>query len=387
MGTVADLRGAIGRPPRPIPTAPAAFDGSRSAYIARVLEPMLPGADVVEAFHRSLVAYLANPEAVLLIRAVPRVERGTTPQTADGSRIRWTDNAPAWWWHALLFNGLLPDPDRLARLLADTPCEWKAVVGRGTLNDAGWHAAHLLDVKDGDTDWRSWSRRSAVRRFVRNVHPCNVFYVPLADWQRVGADRALIASVAARYRGRYAAIWSEFIELAAGDPTLGDDARDGHLAIDGQAQRALPPRERPTRSTALADAWVEILEVRHPPPIGELLASHPHAEAYTRELLAGLTVERLIATADTLYNRCRPSDLRAEAPGDPRHQAEIGWRRLLNGVEKVHRHPSGWTGAAALLRPGATDGLAAIATLDIAALAGVCMRLVRGPYSRAVPRR
>lgn len=163
------------------------------------------------------------------------------------------------------------------------------------------------------------------------------------------------------------------------------------VTTEATAERstAAPRAQVPPSGTLAApvgeDVWNEILQVRSVPEVGALLASHPDAEARTRRLLADLTVERLIAIADALWNKCRPADMRAEAPDDPRRQAELAWQYLFIGANKTHLGRTGWTGAAVLLDPGKAKGLAAVARLDIGALAAVCWRLVRGPYTRAVP--
>jgi hypothetical protein len=391
MVKVSDFVAARGQQPRVIPVAPSEFRGRRSEYIARCLEPMLPAASVVEEFHHSLVAYLAQPESVLLARSVGSAVRGQIVRTDDGTRVKWTDNAPAWWWHAVLFNAIPVGSDRFSNLVETTPCEFHEAVGRGVLRDFGWHAAHLLRAKDGNTDWPSWSRRTVVRRFVRSIHPCNTFYVPLAknEWRRVGGDPELAASVAARYRERYRAIWAEFVDLAEGDATLGLDAPDGGLVIDPQHERDRGARRvgtrwaRPPASPGAYDWWSVILQPGDAPRVGRLLEDHPNAQAYTRRLLAGLTVERLVAIADALHNDCRPSRMAAAAPGDPRRQADLAWDKLLVGVNKTHRGSTGWTRLPALLDPGKDEGLAAVALLDTGSVARVCARLVHHPYKAA----
>jgi hypothetical protein len=274
----------------------------------------------------------------------------------------------------------------MSQFVAATPCHLFEIGSTPTVNRAGWHVAHLLNVKDGDTDWTRWPRSRAVRRFVRNLHPCNVFYVPLTDWERHGADPALIASVAAYYRARYAAVWPAFAELAGAPSGLGLAAPDGPLVIDPpdaatSAVTDAKARQAATRR-ALADEWAAILAVDHAPPIGALLARHPDAETLTLRLLTGLTVERLVAIADALHNQARLSRLREAAPGDTTRQAELAWGALVRGVGKTHR-PSGWTGAAKLLVPGQDAGLTAVASLDIGRVAGVGARIVAGPYRRA----
>ncbi len=76
-----------------------------------------------------------------------------------------------------------------------------------------------------DIDWRSWTRDDAARRFVRNVHPLNRFYVPMADWPRVGREPELVGFVASTYATRWPDVWAEFTAVA-GTPVLRPDAGD-----------------------------------------------------------------------------------------------------------------------------------------------------------------
>ena len=391
---------------RAIPGAPVRFRGIRTEYISRYLEPLLPDVRAVEDFHRALVEYLLRPDPELLIRAVAGLERGEVVRTRDGTALKPTDNAPAWWWHAVLFNGVPITSARFPTLVAGTPCRMFDIGSVPTINGAGWHAAHILDVKDGNIDWRGWDRVGATWRFVRNVHPCNVFYVPTKpDWQRVGGDHALIASVAGFYRERYAAVWEEFTRLAGASSTFGLDAPDGglqfapvdseiitparpvSLAPDSGLRGQLPPsRHAPALQRAGGPAihtggrWAEILRVGSPPPVGVLLMSHPDAGSRTRRLLTGLTVQRLISIADALHNKCRPTDMRVAVPDDRLRQADLSWRALFDGAEKVHRPPTGWTATIDILQGGSAEGLAAVSVMDIGSVARVCANIVSGPY-------
>jgi len=81
-------------------------------------------------------------------------------------------------------------------------------------NTYGWHFAHIFDVKDGDTSWFNWTRPEVVRRFIRNIHPCNVFLLPKTDWTTWGGDSRVLGYVASRYAVRYADVWHEFISMA-----------------------------------------------------------------------------------------------------------------------------------------------------------------------------
>lgn len=211
-----------------------------------------------------------------------------------------------------------------------------------------------------------------VRRFVRNIHPANVFYLPLTNWRRVGKDKELIAMVASVYRSRYTRIWEEFVGLAGAPTSWETTSEDGPLVID-------------TASTSTSDPWRTILGVDETPPVGRLLARHPDARTLTEHILLNLTVERLVMMADTLHNKCRPRELEAAAPNDPIRQAELSWRALRTGMTRIHSRPSGWTGAARLLAlaAGCEEGLTAVARLDISALASVCARLVATTYREA----
>ncbi len=248
---------------RTIPYAPDTFNGLRSGYIAQWLDPVLPDVSEVDRLHHLLARYVQSQSAALLVRHVTGMERGTVYQTLAGALLKATDNAPAWWWHSVLFNRVRVDSDNLSCFIEATPWHFHQTGKWTTINHSGWHAAHIFDVKDGDTDWRSWSRESAVRRFIRNIHPCNVFFVPKTEWQRVGADPELIAAVAAHYRRRHASVWVEFLRLAQGEPQLGDGAVDGPLVIGSPpaAVRNLantPPTAKRLKVLAVRGANVQI---------------------------------------------------------------------------------------------------------------------------------
>ena len=86
------------------------------------------------------------------------------------------------------------------------------------INLAGWHVAHIFDVKNGDVSFAAWDRTELVRRTVRNIHPCNYFFIPKQDWQRHGGDPSVISFFYDRLASRYSAIWPEFLRLVAGTP-------------------------------------------------------------------------------------------------------------------------------------------------------------------------
>lgn len=201
---------------RPIPHAPAAFAGSLRALFDAHIETVLPDATVVQRFHELFVEYLNAGDPLYIVRYLAGQERGTTIDIA-GLRVRPSDNSPAWMLHRRLFDGRpLESVDDLGRVLNELPCHMHHIGRVPSVNTSGWHVAHILPAKNGDTDWRRWSREGVVRRFVRNLHPCNCFYLPKIDWQRFGGDPNVLAFAADVYRLRYGHIWTEFMALAGG---------------------------------------------------------------------------------------------------------------------------------------------------------------------------
>ena len=115
-----------------------------------------------------------------------------------------------------------------------------------------------------------------------------------------------------------------------------------------------PPTPRPA-AAAPGGLGYWAIKLRGGPTtgVGTMLARDPDAALLTRRLLTGLTVQRLVAIADAMHNRCRVGDMQALAPGDPMQQSRLAWRALLDAADKVYRGVTGWaTGAIELLAPG-----------------------------------
>lgn len=213
--TASDARAAT-QTSRTLIRSPAAFDGTLEDFIERYILPDLPTSSVVTAFHHALAEYVAQPDALFLLRAVRGTERRVTYRTNDGTRFEATDNAPAWWVHAMLAQGYEIAPGAFREVVKTIPAHLFDVRSSAapTANAAAWHVAHILPVKDGDTDYPRWRRADVVRRFVRSVHPCNYFPIAKAEWQRWGGNERVIARFAALYTERYATVWPAFLTLA-----------------------------------------------------------------------------------------------------------------------------------------------------------------------------
>jgi hypothetical protein len=133
-----------------------------------------------------------------------------------------------------------------------------------------------------------------------------------------------------------------------------------------------------------ADPWSFILRPSsQSPPLGRALAQAPDAVARTGRLVENLDVTGLVVMADAQHNQCRLSRLGPQVGDDPRRLAEAAWNALEHGMHKRYGGESGWTGAIALLTPGASDGVAKVRQLPIERIIAVCTRIVSGPYQWA----
>lgn len=198
----------------PIPRSPAEFDGSVAAFFTEHAEHVLPSVGSVVLFHRRLSEYLQSEDPIFLVRMVRGLERARTVRVQSGARLRATDNAPAWWIHRALFCDDAWEHEAFARFIDGVPCHMFALPRGDHVSAAGWHVAHIFDAKNRDVGFANWSRAELSRRMVRNIHPCNYFYIPKAEWQRHGADRSVIGYFANQFALRYHTVWQEFLGLA-----------------------------------------------------------------------------------------------------------------------------------------------------------------------------
>lgn len=204
---------------------PAQFDGKFSEFFALYVEPNLLLADRVQSFDALLRRHLSGDDPIHVTRYVRGQERGTTCRTADGSRILPTDNAPVWWLHAFLHSDASM-PDEPEALFSDLPCHFHQVARFQTLNQAGFHAAHIVSAKNRDIAWQSWSRDEVARRMMVNLHPCNMFLVAKQDWARNGGRPDIIEWVVDAYRRRYGETMDQFLDDYDPDSSLGRPAGD-----------------------------------------------------------------------------------------------------------------------------------------------------------------
>lgn len=214
---------------------PLQFDGKFSDFFEQHVEPNLPPPERIKAFDALLRRHLSSNDPIYLTRYVRGQVRGKICRTTDGGRILPTDNAPVWWLHAFLLSDepLLDEPEAL---FFGLPCHFHQATRFQTLNQAGFHAAHILPAKNRNVDWERWSHKELARRMLVNIHPCNMFLVAKEGWTRNGGRPDIIAWVVDTYRGRYGKTMDRF--LADCDP-------------DGSA--SYPPND-PPYSYSQADA-------------------------------------------------------------------------------------------------------------------------------------
>lgn len=236
---------------RPIPPCPLSVDGTLEEFYEQHAISTLPAIEAVEYYHEILREHCRKPNALFLVRNVDPNTRRLELQTVEGERYKPTDNAPAWWFHFITYNGIRILPEHFAEALNFVPVHFHEVAHclRTSINTAEWYVAHIFNVKDGNTNAARWTRADLERRFLRNVHPCNAFYVPnpKVNGKRKlgrlnGEDSRVIAYFRARYADRYGDIWRQFVELAG----------DGRQAITPEGSLPFSYRLETVSSPTLA---------------------------------------------------------------------------------------------------------------------------------------
>jgi len=235
-----------------IPPAPDCFDGSLAELYESWATKVLLSSSAVEEFHLKLVAHLKSDDPLFLTRLVKGQERGRIVRNKVGFRLRATDNAPAWWLHAKLFDADSFTYDSFSSFIASIPSHMFEIRLPQSINSAGWHVAHIFNAKDRNLDYDHWDHPELTRRTIRNIHPCNYFYIPKIDWRVHGGEQAVIAFFCEKFAATYSAIWPEFLDLA-GATTLSASSlsRNYRYTIPAEPQGttgsvydAIAPRER-----------------------------------------------------------------------------------------------------------------------------------------------
>lgn len=199
--------------------SPATFNGTIADFYARYVVPSLPSLEIVAHCHRLLMDYCRTDAPIFIVRQVKPLERGAIYVTNTGAKLKASDNSPAWWLHAMMREERTFTPATFEQAILTMPTHIFQVKKhvKQTINDFGWHIAHAYNAKNGDTNYRAWDRDELARRFIKNIHPYNCFYIAKSAWQLYGGNPTIVAFFAERYAERYGAIWNEFRAFVQGN--------------------------------------------------------------------------------------------------------------------------------------------------------------------------
>lgn len=236
--------------PSRITQAPSKYDGTLGELYDRWAKSVLLAPSIVEEFHTQFCAYLKSADPLFLVRQVTGTERRENRRIENGAQLRPTDNAPAWWIHYQLFSEQFRKHASFAAFIDAIPCHMfdVHVPAEMSINKAGWHVAHIFNVKDSNVRFQHWDRNELVRRAARNIHPCNYFYVPKCDWQRYGGNSTVVAFFYDKFRSVYETIWKDFLRLVDGTPPHMPTDADTYRYTFPEVHASQPPAQQIGRS-------------------------------------------------------------------------------------------------------------------------------------------
>lgn len=166
--------------------------------------------NLMERFHREFMKYYRNTDSVFLIRQVKTQGRGLVFRNSTGNLIKPTDNSPSQWIHFQLFYDRMDEFIDFHELSKKIPCHFHHVKLKESVNKAGWHVAHLFSTKDYKTNVDEWDRDELLKLTLRNIHPCNYFYLPKTNQQKNDGDSNVIAYFYDKFKQKYSTIFEEF---------------------------------------------------------------------------------------------------------------------------------------------------------------------------------
>jgi hypothetical protein len=97
---------------------------------------------------------------------------------------------------------------------ANLPCHMFSIkkVIDNTMNDGNWHAAHIVDAKDGNTAYQSWDADEVRTRFLRSIHPLNIALAPKEKGKNhIGGDKGFLGFYVHQIKNLYGSLWTDFI--------------------------------------------------------------------------------------------------------------------------------------------------------------------------------
>ena len=184
--------------------APTQFSGQFRDFFYLHVSPNLPSKERVLEFDILLENYLSSSQPFHLIRKVASLERQKTFNTSEGHLLLASDNSPAWWLHAFLLSRL-PLPSDMGKFVRNIPRHMFDIKLSNNLSKAGFHLAHLSNVKNRDTNWKDWNKEELERRMRLNIHPWNWCLIAKECWRIFGANEDIIGFIDQEYIERYGA--------------------------------------------------------------------------------------------------------------------------------------------------------------------------------------
>lgn len=200
---------------------PPAYSGTVGEFFDKFCRPNLIPVKEMMKIHVALCTYADDPTAILFLREVRGLDRqrevGGVRQSIEVGRrlIAGTDNSPAWVLHSIARSSLTLEGTAFdAWMKENLPCHMFSIkkVIDNTMNDGNWHAAHIVDAKDGNTAYQSWDADEVRRRFLRSVHPLNIALAPKEKGKNlIGSDKGFLGFYVCQIRNLYGSLWSEFV--------------------------------------------------------------------------------------------------------------------------------------------------------------------------------
>lgn len=394
------------------------WEGSVEECLQTIIAPEWPDAVRVAEWTEAALAWHQRPESLLLIRGSN--DKGWL-HLEQGRQVVSTDNSPGIWslqraregtvdpahWSALMAEGTIPV--LMARAKGDPERPWDYARTALSPRDANllWSQSsklcHIFDLRR--------SRELSLQQLsLRNLSLLNYFVFPNGHkhfhterigWSEPGnpSDLGESATVCAfafhalaqKVEAVAPGLTRRFL-VAAGE--VMPVKPDGHLRIRIRPRQGIHPEQehsppsiakaaqegarygRPSAPQNGHESWNFVFDHVTPLPAGPLLARHPHAQAYTQELLLGLTTARIVAIANALYNTCRPARL-GEDEGAPAR----AWLELLARKDRPYdRQDTKWGRLITRLGPMPDSAREHISRMDILQLASLSSALIQGPY-------
>lgn len=164
----------------------------------------------MEEFHKKVLNHFRKEDSVFLIRKVKNQQRGLIYRNDQGNLLKPTDNSPSWWLHYHLFHDKLNEFSDFSEFIGSIPSHMFDIKIKEHVSHAGWHVAHIFNTNDYKTNFSEWDENELLQRTLRNIHPCNYFYIPKSNWREYGSDCRVISYIYDKFKKKYSSIFSEF---------------------------------------------------------------------------------------------------------------------------------------------------------------------------------